>query len=356
LNIKNGKPVRNVLTGSLFVLVGAAAWIVLSAGQAGAFVSSDQDATTTNVGVGVANTGGNAAVGNASTNSATSDQTASATGGGGAGNDTVAVNDSNTSNNSNGSATIVTGHANAVGNDATNNTQQVAKADDAAGAPFVLADQDVTTTNIGVGVANTGLNVAAGNLSDNTSDVDQHATANGGGGDAVAVNTGTASNNSNGTATIITGNATAVGNQALNNAVQVVDADGASSFVLADQSVDTLNAGFGIANSGINFAFGNLSTNDNTPSQTATAVGGAGDQIAANTITATNNSAGNALIATGNATGIGSASVNNNSQVLNADGIASVHNRPNTAVPLLLLMFGLLFALTPLRRLGIRSR
>jgi hypothetical protein len=71
LNSKNDRSLRNVVAGSLLVLAGAAAWILLSAGQAGALTNVDQDSTNVNIGVGVSNTGGNAAVGNGSTNNAT---------------------------------------------------------------------------------------------------------------------------------------------------------------------------------------------------------------------------------------------------------------------------------------------
>ena len=353
---KNGKPVRNVLTVSLFVLAGAAAWIVLSAGQAGAIVVGDQEATTVNVGIGVSNTGGNAAIGNASTNNAgaTQNATARATGAG----DAVAVNTANTSNTSNGSASINTGNAGSTGNQATNNTSQVLNADDTGGQP-VIVDQTNDTFNIGIAVSNTGLNLGLGNISQNTVSADQTADAETtGAGDAVATNTSNALNNSNGSSSIITGNANALGNGATNNSVQVVDADG-SDLVVVDQTVTTVNFGLGFANSGLNFGLGNFSTNNNVspPAVANATTGGDGDAIASNNATASNTSTGSSLIATGNATGTGSTSVNNNSQVLDADGVAFVRDRESSAGPLLMLaLFGLLFVGTPIRRLGYRRR
>lgn len=353
---KNGKPVRNVLTISLFVLAGAAAWLVLSAGQAGAIVIGDQEATTVNVGIGVANTGGNAAIGNASTNTAgaTQNADADATGDG----DAVATNTANLSNTSNGSASIVTGNAGSTGNQATNNTQQVLNADDTGGQPVVV-DQTNDTFNIGIAVSNTGLNLGVGNISQNEVGVDQTADADTtGAGDAIAINTANLSNNTNGSSSIITGNANALGNNAINNAVQVVDADG-SDLVVVDQTLTTVNFGLGFANSGLNLGVGNFSTNTNvSPPALATATtGGDGDAIASNNSTASNTANGSSLIATGNATGTGSTSVNNNSQTLDADGVGFVRERPSSALPLMLLvLFGLLFVGTPIRRLGYRRR
>lgn len=348
----NGNPVRKALTASLFVLAGATAWIALSATQAGAITVADQDATTVNVGIGVANTGGNAAVGNASTNDATATQDADATAGGTG--DAVAVNTANVSNNSNGTASIVTGNANATGNQATNNTQQVLNADDNGGA--VIVDQTNNTTNVGIGVANTGLNLAAGNLSGNSVTVDQDADASSTGGDAVAVNDANVSNFSNGNASIITGNANAVGNNAINNSIQVLDA-GDSDLVVADQTLNNFNFGLGFANTGLNFGFGNLSTNTATsPTQTATATSDT-DAIASNNVDATNTSNGGVLIGTGNANGVGNTVVNHNTQTLDADGVSKVSEPVSATLPLLLMMlFGLLLAATPMKRLAYRRQ
>src|SRR5205085_5697279 len=132
----------------------------------GVVVLVDQTATVNNVGIGIANTGGNAAVGNGSTNGATNDQTSTATGGLG---DTVASNNGTATTNSGGSAGIITGDANAVGNAATNNISQVVNvnANGSLGS-IVLVDQSADVNNVGISIANTGLNLAVGNLSDST--------------------------------------------------------------------------------------------------------------------------------------------------------------------------------------------
>ncbi|MEY2469319.1 MAG: hypothetical protein QOF21_2017, partial [Actinomycetota bacterium] len=143
-----------------------------------------------------------------------------------------------------------------------------------------------------------------------------------------------------------------------NNAVQVIDADG-SNLVVTDQTLNTVNFGLGFANSGFNFAVGNYSDNDNeSPPASAIAISpGPGDAVAFNDATNSNSSNGSALIATGNANGVGNTATNNNSQVLNADGVSAMRRATNSTLPLMLLMlFGLLFIGTPIRRLGLRRR
>ncbi len=71
-------------------------------------------------------------------------------------------------------------------------------------------DQDATVRNRGTAVANTGFNSAVGNASENRATSDQDARAwSGRRGDAVAGNA-RVSNNSDGSALILTGDATAV--------------------------------------------------------------------------------------------------------------------------------------------------
>ena len=57
-----------------------------------------------------------------------------------------------------------TGDANATGNSATNNTQQTVV--EGHNGAVVLVDQNATIINVGIGIANTGGNVAIGNTSD----------------------------------------------------------------------------------------------------------------------------------------------------------------------------------------------
>ncbi|MDP9421060.1 MAG: hypothetical protein M3P53_13120 [Actinomycetota bacterium] len=72
-------------------------------------------------------------------------------------------------------------------------------------------DQDATVRNRGTAIANTGFNFAVGNASENRATSDQDARARSGRrGDAVAGNNARVSNNSDGSASIRTGDATAV--------------------------------------------------------------------------------------------------------------------------------------------------
>ncbi len=349
---KNGKPVKNVLAASLLVIAGAAAWILLSAGQAAALTNVDQDSTNTNVGIAVANTGGNVGVGNASTNKADANQKATANGAHG---DKVAMNDATVSNDSNGSATIVTGDANASGNKADNNTVQVVDADDDNGG-LVNVDQNSTNTNIGIAVANTGGNIGIGNASQNKSGVKQTADASGAGGDKIASNVADVSNDSDGDVTIVTGNASATGNVATNRTVQTLDASG-GGIVLGDQNSDNLNFGVGIANTGLNIGVGNGSTNNNNGAvQLATALGGGGDKIATNDAKASNSSDGDVTIRTGNATATGNVATNDNSQQLDVADVVAVHKPSTAPMMLLFLLVGLLFVGRHPRQLGMRRR
>jgi hypothetical protein len=348
LNSKNGKPVGRILAASLLGLAGAAAWILLSAGQAGALAIVDQEATNVNVGVAAANTGGNLAVGNASDNNAGAAQGAVAIGGGGG--DTVAVNTADASNTSNGNASIVTGPATATGNTANNTTSQVADTGDDG---IVILDQTANNVNVGVGVANTGLNGAVGNASDNDAGALQLALAiGGGGGDTIAANTANASNNSNGNASIITGPAIANGNIANNTTSQVFGGD-ADGLLVADQTVNNINFGIGIANSGLNFGAGNVSNNNGGALQLAIALpGGGGDVVAVNDTSASNTSNGLVSIVTGPAIATGNTASNTNNQVLAAA------TRSGTGLPLFLLavLMGLLFVGRPVRQLGFARR
>lgn len=372
----------NVLRAAALVLGGAAAWIILSSSQAGAITLVDQESSTTNVGVAVANTGGNTAVGNASDNDSDVDQDATAVGGG---DDTVAVNDASGGNSSSGSANISTGNANSVGNQSTTSNSQIASGGGGGGG-LTLVDQESDTTNVGLAVSNTGLNTAVGNASDNDADIDQDAVAIGGGDDTVAVNTAGLSNYSSGTATIVTGNANAIGNSSTTSNVQIVDADYGSQahctsspwwntshhgwwntshqpswntchnhggFTLADQSVTTNNFGFALANSGFNVAVGNGSGNNTSNvTQNAVAVGGDEDVVAVNTSAGGNNSSGAAHIATGSASALGNSANNSNTQVLDTDGVSAT--RSSSATLPLGVLAGILLLASPARRLATR--
>ena len=73
--------------------------------------------------------------------------------------------------------------------------------------------------NAGLGIANSGLNFARGNNSDNEAEVEQEADG------LLAANTATTTNSSNGSASITTGAATGTGNQSSTGITQEVASD-----------------------------------------------------------------------------------------------------------------------------------
>ncbi len=307
-------------TGAIALLFSSAVmlFVLLFGGTA----SADQEADTTNAGVGGANTGVNGAAGNGSTNGATSDQTATASG---TGADAVAPDSASSGNSSTGNATVKTGDANATGNSATNNTQQTVV--EGHNGAVVIVDQNATITNIGVGVANTGGNIAVGNLSINNASAVQVADATNTGGDGIASNNATVRNNSGGDARVDTGDATAVGSTSTNTVNQTFDGDfdGLGVVVLVDQNTTVNNIGIGIANTGLNAAVGNGSQNTAFADQDSEAANtGPGDSVAANNATSTTNSGGSAGIITGDATATGNVATNNISQVVNVNAQGSL--------------------------------
>jgi hypothetical protein len=159
-----------------------------------------------------------------------------------------------------------------------------------------VAVQEAEVVNAGVGVANSGLNAAVGNSSDNDADVDQDADG------ALAFNSANTSNKSDGSASIRTGAATATGNDSRTSIAQSADGGDGPGVSIVVQDSDVLNAGLGIANSGLNFARGNNSENEAEVEQEAEGL------LAANTATTTNSSNGSASITTGAATGTGNRS------------------------------------------------
>lgn len=287
----------------------AAAAVILGAGSAGAITLTDQDSNTSNSGVAVANSGGNLAVGNASDNDADSKQKAKA---GAADDDSVAVNSGTASNSSDGSASIRTGNADAVGNQSSTTQRQAAAS---GGGGLVVADQKSTVDNAGVGIANTGFNVAAGNASVNDATNKQKAKAGSAGDDSIAVNIGGASNDSDGSASIVTGRATAAGNVSTTTVGQALGSGG--GITVADQDSDVTNVGLGIANSGFNLAAGNTSVNDVDGNQKSKVGSANGDVVSFNNGSATNRSDGSSSVITGDAAAVGNSSSTNVGQALN---------------------------------------
>jgi len=150
-----------------------------------------------NAGLGVANSGLNAALGNTSTSSATLVQTTTI-------NDAlntvdgpqIAHNGGGASNISRGTGKVGTGNATATGNQSETDFVQAAAAQAQGGDP-AFATLASGTTNAGLGLANTGINLGLGNNSTNTATLTQ--TADGSG---IVDNEGEVRNESDGTAII----------------------------------------------------------------------------------------------------------------------------------------------------------
>ncbi len=187
--------------------------------------SGGQVTNVTNEGGAVANTGGNSGVGNASENRAINNVQSSS------GLVNAAVNLGGPTNNSTGTSNITTGPATATGNvsDTTVGQAQAVAGHGVAGQGLTFVPgvgfvptaglggacgtgggQRVNVVNRGEAVANTGGNQSVGNNSTNTAVNNQSV---GDGLVGLILNIGGPTNNSDGTSTIQTGPATAVGNQ-----------------------------------------------------------------------------------------------------------------------------------------------
>ncbi len=184
-------------------------------GGDGGVAITEQSAEVENAGAAAANTGGNVAVGNASENEAVNLQGAFALGDD---DEAVAVNIGGAANVSDGTAVIVTGDATAIGVAAWTGIAQLAGG---GGGGLSLTEQEAEVVNAGLAGANTGGNIAVGNVSDNEAVNLQVAFALGDDDEAVAMNLGGAANVSDGTAVIWTGDATAVGVAAWTGIAQI---------------------------------------------------------------------------------------------------------------------------------------
>ncbi|MDP1819450.1 MAG: hypothetical protein Q8K58_06080 [Acidimicrobiales bacterium] len=318
---------------------------------AGVVVAS-QGTAVINAGTATANSGGNFALGNASDNDADVDQDAEvASDNGGATNAAlvgalVAHNDGEASNDSDGTATIVTGDATATGNESQTWVDQQSNGT-GDGAGVIVNTQGALVVNAGAAAANSGGNFAFGNLSDNDADVDQDMDVlSDNGGDVVVIaaavvgsNNGRATNASDGTATIHTGDATATGNRSATAVSQLAngDVDGLGGVINTQAAVVT-NTGLGVANSGLNLAVGNASENEADLDQDVEIASDNGGDVfllafpggvtGTNSGTASNESDGTAEVHTGNADATGNASATNLSQVAegSVDGLGLVVN------------------------------
>ncbi|MBV9329129.1 MAG: hypothetical protein JO352_35950 [Chloroflexi bacterium] len=177
------------------------------------FAIVDQRGLVTNRGAAVATTGNNTARGNVSFNDAGNNQNAHAPVVGLARN-AVANNTASTVNNSNGKSAITTGDALAIGNHSATGLGEAAGVD--PGQSFTLVTQTPNVSNVGTALARTGGNSSKGNNSDNATHNHQRPSV-GGGPNVVANNSATTRNNSNGSGTVHTGNATAIGNESATN-------------------------------------------------------------------------------------------------------------------------------------------
>ena len=268
----------------------------LTASSHGGLIVAPETAAVVNAGSGQATTGDNNAVGNDSSNEATLTQTGTLTTTGtvdlgGAGVTVFAGGVA--SNESDGQGCVCTGDATATGNLSQNLLHQ--NLDLSVGSlGVVVTPATGLIVNTGVGQANSGGNSATGNDSGNTATSTQTGTIPLGPtstGAQTLSNAGGASNRSDGSARIGTGRATAVGNLSSTSSVQVATVDAGSGPVVANLFGLTTNTGSGVADSGMNEAVGNHSTNDALLDQSAT-----GQGIVSNAGSADNSSRGSAQI------------------------------------------------------------
>jgi hypothetical protein len=328
-----------------------------SAIDGGGVVVGTQIAGVANVGVGVANSGLNAAVGNASgrldllpgpdsgillaaqgayigsANFGTGPTSVTALG------PIAASNSASVSNGSDGSATVGTGRATATGNQSSTVLEQ-RESGTVSELGLVVGTQVGGVANVGVGVANSGVNAAVGNASSNvaTTSPGQRAfiaavtaaadpipafTALG---PVVASTSLDASNASDGEACVCTGDATASGNiseTSLDQHLGLATSDGGT--VVATEAGGVLNLGIGLANSGANLAIGNVSNSSATLEQLSDITGAlvglpvVGPQTASSAGTIANTSAGTGKVGTGNATAIGNQSTTAFAQAADVD-------------------------------------
>ena len=292
-----------------------------------------QLAPVINVGLGVANTGVNGAVGNLSQNSAAVAQDALGADGTGPALAAIVNNSGEAANSSNGTAEIHTGDAWARGNWSTTDVSQWTEAD---GTALAVQTQVGLVANVGVGVANTGVNGAIGNASQNNAGLAQTAILDLGTatlGLGIVNNSGAASNDSDGSASIITGDAYASGNESTTRVRQAIDPTGVA---VQTQLGMVANIGIAASNSGVNGAVGNISDNasgDNGAFLTQNATVDpnsllAGVSTASNQGEASNGSDGTASISTGAASSLGNHSDTGLTQESNAsvDGLGVAVN------------------------------
>ncbi len=293
-----------------------------ASGAVGGLQVLDQTAAVANVGVAVADTGHNRAVGNESQNTATAQQGALDALGG-------ATNSGTAANASTGTARISTGHASAIGNQSSTAIDQSANGTAHGGLGGILVvSQTGAVANAGVALAQTGDNEATGNTSVNVAGLIQNANASAG----LASNSGKSQNSSDGLATIATGSASAVGNLSDSKVLQSTQGsaggDDPGGLELLLQVGLVVNAGEATANSGTNLAVGNSSSENRTDvtQNIGTAAPTDGPTgVASNSAEASSWSDGSAAIWTGPTDAVGNQSVTDVSQTSDSsvDGLAA---------------------------------
>jgi LPXTG-motif cell wall-anchored protein len=320
------------------------------------FVLSNQRANIINRGTASAISGDNRVTGNNSRNLAVNCQLINAnscfggrarpTGGGALprGVNNVVANFGAATNNSGGSASADTGNSTATGNTSNDTVAQTTTAN-FGGSGFVLATPVANVINRGNARAVSGGNTVTGNASRNlpiNCQVISSAPCFGRGRGAAATgqrtrtsvpaNFGQATNTSNGSASVVTGNSTASGNNSATTVAQGVSSNiGGSGFVIFNPVANVINTGVGFAGSGGNAAVGNSSRNLTVNCQElftapcvgsgrgGRGVGAAGTNVRSNFGQATNNSNGSARIVTGDSEAWGSTSTTSVAQALNSN-------------------------------------
>jgi hypothetical protein len=310
----------------------------------GPLLGSSQNAGVTNSGSASANTGGNVAIGNNSTNTVTAGPTGGLV--------SVPVELGTSANTSTGEAAVATGPATAVGNQAGTGVNQANASGNQVNSFLAGQRQGAGVTNAGSASANTGGNAAIGNNSTNT--VTLPATS---GLVGVGVSLGGSVNNSTGEAAITTGAANATGNNSSTEVGQASLQGGAATRAGVGaiagiggagvgagpcnvgrfgsfQDANVRNQGQANANTGNNVAIGNNSTNNADLGGGGTVSGGligVGITIGG----PVNNSSGTAVINTGPANAIGNNSSTEVGQVQGCPQVTTLAagGRPGVIVP-----------------------
>jgi hypothetical protein len=273
----------------------------------GGVTLTDQRAIVVNDGDAIANSGRNDVTGNASLNDADLDQRA------GSDRASVLSNNARTTNQSDGSAGVKTGDADATGSRSATGVNQWANVVGNGTGGVNFTDQSARVSNAGDALANTGNNTATGNLSLNLASTDQRATSARGPptGRLVLTNFAVTTNWSRGSASITTGAATANGNDSETTITQASNSVMKSGLAFPDQRVLVQNEGDARALTGNNAANGNASLNAVDTAQRSGVFGDTirvRDVVASNFATTTNDSSGRASITTGEACANGNTS------------------------------------------------